>query len=106
MACLTIERVFITFCPLKAFKLKDMKQFFIGLIITIVTVSICIYIPMAWNGTELYWNPETGNFDLNGTYATWSLTFAMLAAFTIIFPANVALLIKLKKGEHFRSAYR
>ena len=56
--------------------------------------------------TELYWNPKTGNFDLNGTYATWSLSIAMLSAFAVIFPANIALVFKLHKEHKFRRYYR
>ena len=52
--------------------------------------------------TELYWNPETGNFDLYGPYPTWSLSIAMLSAFAIIFPANIALVVKLHKEHKFR----
>ena len=106
MACLTIERVIVTFKPLLSIKLKEKKNYFVFCMFGIVIVSICIYVPMSWNGTELYWNPETGNFDLSGSYATWSLTFSMLLAFAIIFPANIALLTKIRKEERFRSIFR
>lgn len=71
----------------------------------IIFASLFIYAPMAWNETELYWNPDTGNFDLNGAYATWSLSIAMLSAFAVILPANIALLIKIQKEKRYREVF-
>ena len=64
-----------------------------------------IYAPMAWRETELYWNPDTGNFDLHGNYATWSLSIAMLSAFAIILPANIAILLKIQKEQRYRGVF-
>ena len=74
------------------------------LMAVIPIVCFFIYAPMAWRETELYWNPDTGNFDLHGTYATWSLSVAMLSAFAIILPANIALLLKIQKEQRYRHA--
>ena len=68
--------------------------------------SLMIYAPMAWRETELYWNPDTGNFDLHGSYPTWSLSIAMLSAFAIILPVNIAILLKIKKEQRNRGVFR
>ena len=74
--------------------------------IMILLASLFIYAPMAWRETELYWNPDTGNFDLHGLYPTWSLSIAMLSAFAIIFPANVAILLKMQREQRYRGVLR
>ena len=102
MAALTIERVIVVFSPFQNNAQKDQKPLIILIIIGIIITSILIYLPMVFTSTQLYWNPDTGNFDLHGKYPTWSLSIAMLSAFAVIFPANVALLIKLHKEHRFR----
>ena len=101
MAALTIERVIIVFKPFHYHAQEYKKAIAILIITCIILVSFLIYLPMVWNKTELYWNALTGNFDLNGSYPTWSLSIAMLSAFAVIFPANVALIVKLHR-EHKR----
>ena len=67
--------------------------------------SLFIYAPLAWRETELSWNPDTGNFDLHGYYPTWSLCIAMLSAFAIILPTNIAILLKISREQRFRRAF-
>ena len=102
MAALTIERVIVVFSPFQNSAQKQQKPLIILILIGIVITAILIYLPMVLTETELYWNPETGNFDLYGPYPTWSLSIAMLSAFAIIFPANIALVVKLHKEHKFR----
>ena len=73
--------------------------------VVITLVSLFIYAPMAWRETELYWNPDTGNFDLHGAYPMWSLSIAMLSAFAIILPANVAILLKIQREQRYRRVF-
>ena len=75
------------------------------LMVVITLASLLIYAPMAWRETELYWNPDTGNFDLHGDYATWSLSISMLSAFAIILPANIAILLKIEKEQRYRGVF-
>ena len=90
--------------------MKEYHHFFrknIQLLMVIITLgSLMIYAPMAWRETELYWNPDTGNFDLHGSYPTWSLSIAMLSAFAIILPINIAILLKIKKEQRNRGVFR
>ena len=102
MAALTIERMIVVFSPFQYHAQENKKAIAISVIISIILISFIIYLPMVFKDTELYWNTLTGNFDLNGTYPTWSLSIAMLSAFAVIFPANIALIVKLHKDHKFK----
>ena len=106
MAALTIERFIVVFYPMKALELNVQRNSIRYIILFIIILSFGIYSPLTWTEIELYWNPDTGNLDLNGSYASWSLSISMMTAFSIIFPINIALLIKMKKQENFRSVFR
>ena len=77
MACLTIERVIVTFKPLLSIKLKEKKNYFIFCMFGIVIVSICRHLQCSGQmkivaqKESLIAQPMSNiaPYSINGTYA-------------------------------------
>ena len=106
-AAFTIDRVILIFTPLKTHVHKEKRLIRVITILSIVLVSVSVYLPMTLFESSMIFNNDTNIIEYSCSdlwsgasewyciVAGWSIQLLVIVSIAIMIPLNAALAIKL-----------